>query len=323
MAVAGPKKSFWKLIFEYIQVLLGVLLYTLSWTIFLVPHNLVGGGVSGASAIVQYATGIPMGYTYFTINAVLIVVGLYVLGRSFGGKTVFAIIMSSVFLNTLPGIIPHELIEAIALANGKIVCTILGSVLIGLSIGITMSAGGSTGGTDIIALIVNKYRNISLGKMILMIDIVIISSSLLVPSYITDPETGAQTAMGLPDKIVTTIYGFLLVWLTAEVLDFYLAGSKQSVQVMIFSKNYEQLADAINKDLRRGVTMIPAVGWYSKKESNILVVVARKADLNDLLKYIKFIDPKAFVTVGSVQGVYGEGFEMIKMKAEASKKAEA
>lgn len=299
-------------------VALGIVMYTASWTVFLMPHNLVGGGLSGLSAIIQYATGIPMGYFYFALNAILIVLGLWILGKGFGGKTIFAIILASFLLNLFPKIIPVEVIQTLSLENDKLICTVLGSVIIGMSIGVTMSAGGSTGGTDIIALIVNKYRNVSPGRLLLAIDVCIISMSLFVPSFITDPVTGAQTLMPFPEKVATAVYGFILITINAYVLDLYLSGSKQSVQALIFSSKYKELADAINNDLHMGVTMIPAVGWYSKKEANVLMVVTRKSDLPLLLKYVKFVDSQAFVSVGNVMGVYGQGFDSIKMKAEAT-----
>ncbi len=170
-----------------------------------------------------------------------------------------------------------------------------------------MSVGGSTGGTDIIALIINKYRNISLGKLILLMDVVIILSSLLFPSY-----TKTGELVDWADKITNVVYGLILVTVNSNVVDLYISGSRQSVQLFILSKKYEKIADAITYDLKRGVTVLPAKGWYTKKDSHVLLVISRKSDLNLLLKYIKSLDPDAFLSVGSVSGVYGKGFDTIK-----------
>ena len=174
------KKSVWTLLKEYVVLTVGILIYVSSWAIFLVPNNLVGGGVTGISSIIQYALNIKMGYTYFFINAVLLVIALIILGKNFGGKTVYAIIIASVGLNVLQDVIPSTIIDTIAIQNGKLMATIMGGIMAGVGIGMSMSQGGSTGGTDIIALIVNKYRNISPGKMILWMDAFIIVSSIMV-----------------------------------------------------------------------------------------------------------------------------------------------
>ena len=193
---------------EYFLMTLGILTYVLGWTVFLVPNNLIGGGVTGIASIIQYASGgvIKIGYSYFAINAILLVAALFLLGRSFGAKTVYAIILASIGLNVFQTLIPHELVQTLAVDNGKLMSVIMGGILAGIGIGITISQGGSTGGTDIIALIVNKYRNVSPGRMILSLDVVIILSSLLVPSYTPDGALVPFT-----EKIVTVVYGLILI----------------------------------------------------------------------------------------------------------------
>ena len=297
---------------EYFLITLGILCYVLGWTIFLVPNNLIGGGVTGVSSIIQYATNgaIKMGYTYFAVNAGLLIAALFVLGRNFGIKTVYAIILASVGLNVFQDIIPMSLITSLALENGKLMSTIMGGIMVGVGIGMSFSQGGSTGGTDIIALMINKYRNISLGRLILFMDVIIILSSLLVPSY--TPEGELVPFVG---KVTTVVYGLILIAVMTSVLDMYMAGSKQSVQLFVFSKKYEQIANAITGDLHRGVTVLEGQGWYTKKEAHVLIVLARKADLSILLRYIKSIDPDAFLSITSVSGVYGKGFDKIKGKA--------
>lgn len=302
---------------EYFLITLGILTYVLGWTVFLVPNNLIGGGVTGIASIIQYASGgvIKIGYSYFAINAILLVAALFLLGRSFGAKTVYAIILASIGLNVFQTIIPQDFVQTLALDNGKLMCVIMGGILAGIGIGITITQGGSTGGTDIIALIVNKYRNVSPGRMILSLDVVIILSSLLVPSYTPDGALVPFT-----EKIVTVVYGLILITICSTVLDMYLSGSKQSVQVFILSHKYEEIANAITKDLHRGVTAMDGKGWYTQSETQVLMVLTKKTDLKILLKTIKSIDPDAFLSVSSVTGVYGKGFETIKMSLAKKKR---
>lgn len=310
-----PKnKSFLVHVKEYALITLGILMYVLGWSVFLVPNNLVGGGVSGIASIVQYATqgAVKIGYTYFAVNAILLIVALFILGRSFGGKTVYAIVLASVGLNMLQGWIPAEITQILAVDNGKLMSTIMGGIIIGVGVGMSMSQGGSTGGTDIIALIVNKYRNVSPGRMILWMDVFIILSSLCVPSY---TSTGELVAW--PEKITTVVYGFLLVVICSTVLDLYISGSKQSVQLFILSSKHDEIADAITHDLHRGVTVLNGKGWYTKQETEVIMVLTRKADLNVMLRYIKSIDPDAFLSITSVTGVYGKGFDKYKGKPKS------
>lgn len=301
--------NWWKTIREYLVVAAGLMIYTLGWAIFLLPNNLVGGGISGLSAIIYYATGFQMGYSYFIINALLLIIGVKILGSGFGMKTVFAIVYTAFLFAVLPEQIPIELTDLLAKSNGKLTSTLMGGVMAGFGIGLSLSQGGSSGGTDIIAIIICKFRNFSLGRTILVIDLFIIIISLFFPSYTSD---GAL--MPMHEKIATTIYGLILITVSGTAVDLYLTGAKQSVQVFIFSENYAEIADGISNNLRKGVTVLPAKGWYTKQERSVLMVVVKKADLNQLLGYVKAIDNNAFLSVGSVMGVYGEGFDTIKVR---------
>ena len=304
------KNSLVTLFKEYCLVTLGVVAYALGWSLFLLPNNLIGGGVSGFASILYYATGLPMGVTYFILNIVLLIVGTKILGTGFGSKTIYAIIMTSIMLSIMPKIIPSDFIHEFALSNGKLICTILGGIIAGFGIGLSISQGGSTGGTDIVALVWCKFSPASPGRVILVVDVVIILSSLLFPSY---TETGEL--LPFTEKLAVVVYGLIQVTVSGYAIDLYLSGSKQSVQAFIFTKKVSEMADAIAFDMKRGVTVIPAKGWYSKEEKNVLMVVTRKTDLNLLLRYVKTIDPDAFLSVSSVMGVYGQGFDTIKIKA--------
>ncbi len=308
------KSSVGTVLKEYSLVTLGVISYALGWTIFLLPNNLIGGGVSGFASILFYATGIPMSVTYLVLNVILLLVGTKILGTGFGGKTIYAIITTSVMLSLMPNLIPEDFIHEFALSNGKLICTFLGGIIAGFGIGLSISQGGSTGGTDIVALIWCKFRPASPGRVILIVDVGIILSSLLFPSY-----TEAGELLPFTEKLAVVVYGLIQVVVSGYAIDLYISGSKQSVQAFIFTKKAEQMADAIAFDMKRGVTMVPAKGWYSKEDKEVLMVVTRKTDLNLLLRYVKSIDPDAFLSVSSVMGVYGQGFDTIKVKASKEK----
>ena len=310
------KSSVFSIAKEYVLLTLGVLSYAVGWAVFLLPHNLVGGGVSGFASILYYATGMPMGVTYLVLNVILLLIGTRILGKGFGFKTIYAIGMTALMLQIMPSIIPQEIIEGLSFDNSKLICTCLGGLIAGVGIGLSISQGGSTGGTDIVALLWCKFHPASPGRVILLIDVVIIMSSLLFPSYVNN------VALPFIDKLLVVIYGLIQVAVNGFAIDFYLSGTKQSVQAFIFTKKSKEMADAITYDMKRGVTMIPARGWYTKEERDVLMVVTRKTDLNLLLRYVKSIDSDAFLSISSVMGVYGQGFDTIKVKTENKKKSE-
>ena len=295
------QSTFWGIIKEYAIITLGLLLYVSAWSVFLLPNNMVGGGVSGMGAIIQYATGFKISYTYFLVNAILLVIALKILGKSFGAKTIFAVIVTTLLFRVVPDIIPSDFINEFAHENGRLTCALFGGALSGLGIAITFTQGGSSGGTDIIALIINKYRSISPGSIIVSLDVLIISSTLLIPS-----------AGSFGTRLATVIYGFVTSGVFSYTLDLFLNGNKQCVQIMVFSKKYAEIADAITKEAHRGVTAIHSEGWYTHTESEIVTVVARKQESSQILRIIKKVDDTAFVSVGNVSGVFGKGFEQIK-----------
>ena len=286
---------------SYAIITLGLLLYVLAWVVFIMPHQLVGGGVTGISAVIQYCTGFHVSYSFFIINGILLLIALKVLGPAFGVKTVYAMVVTTLLLRFAPMVIPQEFIQIIALDNGKLLSVIIGGMLSALGISLTFSQGGSSGGTDIVALMITKYRAISPGKILLILDIFIIASSLIVP---TEGSWGVRVA--------NLVYGYVMAGVFSVSLDLFVSGSKQSVQIFIFSKNFVKIADRITNDVHRGVTALDGKGWYTKTESTVLVVVARKQELKFLLTLIKEEDPQAFISVASVSGVYGSGFDVIK-----------
>ncbi len=306
-------KSIFNEIKAYVIITIGLLLYVLGWDVFLLPNSMVGGGVTGIAAVLLYAFNIPVSYSFFVINLILLLIALKVLGKGFGAKTVYAIVVTSVFFDVVPGFLPDVFIQEIAISNGKLLCAIFGGVTSGLGIGVCFSQGGSTGGTDIVALMITKYKNISAGRIILIIDVFIIASSFLLPAKeILDAAGNVTGVESLGERFATVLYGYILIGACSYTIDLFISGTKQSLQVFIFSKKYAEIADAVISDIKRGVTVIDAQGWYTKHQSKIVMVVVRKTDVNMIYKIVKSVDRDAFMSVGSVTGVYGNGFDEIK-----------
>ncbi|MCF0172907.1 MAG: YitT family protein [Bacteroidales bacterium] len=282
----------------YFLIALGLLIYSIAWTIFIIPNGLLGGGITGVSALINYCTGFNISYSYAIINTILILIALKVLGSSFGAKTIFAIAILTVLLKVVPSLIPTTFIEELNTENGRFIGAICAGILAGVGIAITISQGGSTGGTDIIALIVNKFRRIPPGKTILYCDIIIVACTLIIPS-----EDNWST------RIATMLYGYILIVVNSFTLDLVLNGRKQSTQIMVFSSKYEELAERICKDMNRGVTLLDSQGGYTRNPGKVLVIVLKRTETNAMLKLIGKVDPEAFISVGSVTGVYGKGFD--------------
>ncbi len=279
----------------YTIIVFGLFLYALSWTAFLLPHKITGGGVSGIGALVFYATGVPMAYTYLIINVGLILLAIKMLGANFGVKTIIGVTAGAFLLGLMQTLIKEPVVA------DKFLSAIIGGGLAGVGLGIIFMQGGSTGGTDIIAMIITKYRNISPGRIILACDVFIIGSSFFVLLDMT-PVT----------RIETIVYGYVAMAVTAYAIDAVLSGSKQSVQIFIFSSKYAEIADRITHDLNRGVTLVDGKGWYTKEEQKVLITMVRKFEANDVYRIIKEIDPDAFTSTASVVGVFGRGFERIR-----------
>lgn len=296
----------------YTIITFGLLSYVIGWVVFLIPNSMVGGGVSGIGAVLLYAFGIPVSVSFLVINLILLIVALKVLGSGFGIKTVYAIIMCSILFQFVPYMFSPDFIEEVAIENGKFLCALFGGALSGLGIGLCFSQGGSTGGTDIVALMVCKFRSVSPGRVILLLDIFIIASSLLLPADIVNEAGEVVGTKTWGERLAIILYGYIIVIACSYSIDLFISGTKQSLQIFIFSKKYEQIADAIISQVGRGVTIIDAQGWYTKEHNKLVMVIARKSDMNLVYKVIKEVDRDSFISVGSVSGVYGKGFDEIK-----------
>ena len=262
-----------------------------------IPTGLASGGLTGLCTIIEYATNgaIPMGIPYWIMNIGLLVIGFLSLGRAFGIKTIYVIILTSVLFNILP---EFEVLKYYGFVENdeKLLAALIGAAMEAVGLGIVLLRGGSSGGTDIIAMIINKYWPVSPGRVYLYTDIFIIASLFL-----------------LPDKgLIDVVYAYIIMLGFSFGIDFVLLGNKSSVQILVFSSKYKEIADHIINDVHRGVTALQSVGWYSQKESKVLLIVSRKYQMNEVIREIKAMDPKAFVSVSTAMSVFGEGFEEVK-----------
>ncbi|MBO5688226.1 MAG: YitT family protein [Alistipes sp.] len=286
---------------EYLLMTIGMFLYAFGWVACVMPAGGMGGGATGLSMIFNALfPAISIGTFVFVINAILLIAAGFIVGWNFGIKTIYCIAVLSVAMDVV-GIVLPENILAIYTANidsHNILLVILGAVLAGAGVALSFSQGGSTGGTDIVAMIINKYKTISYGKIVISSDFFIIGSSLFLA---TDLATG----------IATVIYGYIMVAVFGYTVDLIQSGNQQSNQIFIISPKYEAIADAIITEARRGATIIDGKGWYTKADCKIVMVVCRKRDAAGILKIARRIDENAFITMGSVMGVYGQGFEAL------------
>lgn len=289
-------KNLLKEIKPYLIITFGMLIYSFAATGFLVPHKIVGGGATGISTVLFYLFGIPVGVGYALVNIILLVIAMKILGPKFGIKTIFAIAVGSIFLGIMQPLMPVDGI----LPDEKFMSTIIAAMLTGLGIGIAISVGGSTGGTDIIAMLVTKYHNVSPGKILMFCDFCVIAMTLLIYDHIDREAVG-----GL-------IYGYVMMGIVSFTVDYVLTGKTQSAQLFIFTDKFDEVARELTNQVHRGVTLIDAKGWYTGQDKKIILIVARKHEASDVLRIAKQVDPNVFMTMAPVMGVFGKGFDEVK-----------
>lgn len=285
----GKVKTYFGQIRSFLIMFLGLFLFAMGWTLFLIPAQINGGGVSGIGALLFYVTGIPMGVFYLAINAVLVIIAIKKLGANFGAKTIINMAIIAVLLTVLQKIFTKPIID------DNFLSAVLGGISGGVGLGLVFSQGGSTGGTDIIAMLVTKYYRTSPGRVIMYCDVLIISASWFVFH-----------------SVESLVYGYVSMAVVSYSLDAFLNGSNQSAQIMIFSPQWDEIKKRIIEEHRRGVTILDGTGGFTNEEVKVLVTVVRKRETHAIFKSIYEIDPKAFISMGSVMGVYGEGFDRLK-----------
>jgi len=290
-----PKKylnaNYWR---DYLNITFGLMMYALGVVGFIKPAGVVMGGLTGIALVVEYGTMgyIPLQYTYFTINAILLLVAFKIIGVKFMVKTIYGVLFLTIIIAFLQKIIVRPIV-----ADEPLMSAVIGAMLCGGGLGIVFNSNGSTGGTDIIVAIVNKYRNVAFGRMIMYCDLVIIFCSYFV----------------LKDAL-KIVHGLMVLVVMSYTIDMVINGFRQSVQFLVFSEKYQIIADAINTELRRGCTVLDGMGWYSKKPTKVIVLLARRSEATQIFRMIHAIDENAFISQSVVRGVWGEGFDPLKAK---------
>ena len=306
-------KIIWNEFKDYFFITLGLLLYTISFTVFLMPYQIVAGGVTGLSAIIYYATGFHLENTYIIINGLLLLVALKILGVKFLMKTIFAIFTLYFMLMIAQDLIPKQEngLPFKLMGEGQdFMSMIIGCVMTGIALATVFMNNGSTGGTDIIAASVNKYHsNVSLGSVLIAADFCIIGSCMFFPQFGTYMERAHKV-----------MFGFCVMTMENFVLDYVMNARRQSVQFMIFSQKWQEIANAIGTQMNHGVTILDGHGWYTGRQMKVLCILAKKNESINIFRLIKMIDPNAFVSQSAVIGVYGEGFDEMKVHIKQQKK---
>jgi uncharacterized membrane-anchored protein YitT (DUF2179 family) len=284
---------------DYVAITLGIMCYALGWAAFMLPYQISTGGVTGISALIYYITGIEIQVSYFVINAIFMVFALKILGLKFCIKTLYAIPALTFFLWLFQVLLKDDAgnLPLLLGPGQEFMALVIGACMTGFGIGFVFIYNGSTGGTDILAWIINKYKDVSLGRLIMYGDIIIISSCYLV---FHDWKR--------------VLFGFCVLFIMSVVIDYVVNSNRQSVQFLIFSRKHEEIAETITKELRRGVTLLDGTGWYSKQSIKVVVILAKKNQANEIFRLVRDIDENAFISQSNVVGVYGEGFDRLKVK---------
>lgn len=291
---------------DYVMIIFGLMLYGIGFTAFILPHHVVIGGLSGVGTLVYFGTNglISVAVTQYVCNLILLGFAFKLVGKTFVTRTIFGATIISLFIGVFENFfmsLGHPIIADISMS------AILGGIFCGLGVGTVFIHNGSSGGTDIVAAMVSKLSNVSIGRTMIVTDMLIVSCSIFLPY-------DGPWLERLDARIPLIVYGWIVTFVIAYVTDMIINGNRKATQFTIFSHRWEEIADCINKDARRGVTVLEGMGWYSKKDVKILMVWCRKIESVTIFRIVKSIDPEAFITQGNVNGVYGKGFDTMKVK---------
>ena len=292
---------------DYLILTVASFLFAFAWEGFMIPNGLSAGGMMGLCTIVQYATGgfIQAQYSYIVINAVLIIVAVLAMGIGFGFKTIYCIVVSSLAMGLVGSLdFLHSAPGEVLFIQERVLIPVFAGAIEAIGIGLILRYGGSTGGTDIISLMVNKYWPISLSMIYLVTDVIICSLLLFLPE-----KNFSDMCYGLEELVVFSL-----------MIDIVVGGKRSSYQLLVFSEHYKEIADHIITNMDRGVTLLKAQGWYTKKDKDVLLILINQKELPSLTRVIKEVDPRAFMSISPTNNVYGEGFEEIKTGVSLKKK---
>ena len=292
---------------DYLILTVASFLFAFAWEGFMIPNGMSAGGMLGLCTIVQYATGgfIQAQYSYIVINAVLIIVAVLAMGIGFGFKTIYCIVVSSLAMGLVGSLdFLHSAPGEFLFIQERVLIPVFAGAIEAIGIGLILRYGGSTGGTDIISLMVNKYWPISLSMIYLVTDVIICSLLLFLPE-----KNFSDMCYGLEELVVFSL-----------MIDIVVGGKRSSYQLLVFSEHYKEIADHIITNMDRGVTLLKAQGWYTKKDKDVLLILINQKELPSLTRVIKEVDPRAFMSISPTNNVYGEGFEEIKTGVSLKKK---
>ena len=287
--------NFWRTSRDYFFITLGMALYAFGFCAFILPQKVVIGGVAGLGTIIYFLTGIPVAIAQYALNLILLAIAYKVVGKKFVVGTIFGATMISVWVGIF-----QPLFQDIRITDEPFMNVVIGGILAGIGVGMAFTHNGSSGGTDIVAAMVSKHTNVSVGRTMLYTDFFIISSSYFIFH-----------------QLDLVVYGFIVLALTSYTADMIINTNRQAVQFTIFSKKWQEIATAINNDAKRGCTVLTGMGWYSKQEVKVLLVMCRKIEAVTISRIIKSIDPEAFTTQAHVNGVYGKGFDELTVKMKS------
>ncbi|HHT34490.1 MAG: YitT family protein [Proteiniphilum sp.] len=281
------KSFYWK---DYLVITVGLMLFAIGFTGFIMPNEIVVGGLGGVGLLFKYAFDWPLFMTFLVGNGVMMVLAWFILGKGYVFKALYGVVGVTLLMAVAENLITEAIIH-----TDPLIASIIGAVFSGTGLGLVYSRNASTGGTDILGAVITKYRYISMGRGLLYIDLVIVSSSyLLFQSF---------------EKI---IYGLIVVSVMYYTVDLVINGARQSVQFIIFSTRYNEIASHINSELNRGCTVLEGTGWYSQQPQKVLIILARKTESSSIFRLVKRIDENAFISQSNVVGVYGKGFDQMK-----------
>ena len=287
----------WNILQDFLSINIGIAIYSLGWAAFLLPYHITTGGMTGLFAIVYYLTGIPMSVSVLVANTILLSIALRPLGWQLVAKTTYAVLAMSSFLELGQNIMTDEagqLVQILGQGQDSMAC-VLGAILNGIGIGIVLLAGGSTGGWDIIASIVNKHRNISIGRVMLYLDFLVIAS-----------------CWPLFHDWRMVVFGYVTLAIYTYVVDMIINSTRQDVQFIIFTRKHREICDRIITETVHSATVLNGEGYYTHDEIKVVFTIVHKREQLTILRMIHDIDPTAFVSKSRAEGVYGNGFCVIK-----------
>ncbi|MCM1449461.1 MAG: YitT family protein [Clostridiales bacterium] len=293
---------------DYVLIFIGLSMYAFAFSAFIAPENVVIGGMAGIGQLIYFLTekifnyGVPIAVSIYALNALLLLIAFKTVSKTFVVRTIFGVTVIAVMIGLLQPLFSSPIVQQETFMN-----VIIGGVLAGLGIGIAFTHNGSSGGVDIIAAMVAKHSNISIGRTMQICDFCIVTSSLLLPR-----------AEG--EAIASPVYGYIVLLIVPFMADMMINSNRQSVQFTIFSHYWEEIATAVNNSAHRGCTVLTGMGWYSKKEVKVLLVICRKYEAMTVFRIIRSIDGDAFITQANVNGVYGKGFDELKLKMKSPSK---